>query len=322
LATKLENMILSAEQLIEILMIYGGQNIGVAPLQDVGTPTTSLTFSISTATWATGIWAGMENALIVFSLAADNTAVDTLKPFQISAVDVDAREITVVVPTGFTSSIANLETAIEANALNINFYGAVSGSAGTFAYKEMNGLYKQITNTSSLFGIDAGTYDLWRGNTVATSGQLTMAKVLSSVSKAFSRGLRTDATLLCNPLTWADLNSNLAALRRFDGSYSRKKAENGSEEIAYTSMNGSIKIVPYSIIKEGDAFIYPDDRVIRIGARDLSLNNPVKDQNSREIFFDLPTQAGVGVRAYTNQAIFLEAPAQAVYISGIVNSVS
>lgn len=79
-----------------------------------------------------------------------------------------------------------------------------------------------------------------------------------------------------------------------------------------------MKIVSYNLVKEGDCFIFPEDKVMRIGARDLSLNDPTRPQD--EIFFTIPGKAGVGLRAYTNQAIFLEAPAQAVYISGIVNS--
>lgn len=319
MSTKFENMLKSSSHRLEIAMLYGQGNIGVAPLQDVGTPTTSLTFTVSTATWATGIWSGAENANIVFSYVADNTAVDSLKSYKISAVDVDLRKITVVAGTaGTPGSISALETAIEANALNVNFYGSVSGSAGTFAYAEMAGLKKIMTNTGSLFGIDAAVYDLWRGNSVTTSGQLTMAKVLSAVAKPVQRGLEEDVVCLVNPATWADMASNLAALRRFDGSYSKSKAANGSEQLEYVSQNGTIKIISYNIVKEGDCFIFPVSKAMRIGARELSLNDPTRP--SEEIFFTIPGKAGVGLRAYTNQAIFIEAPAQTVYISGIVNS--
>lgn len=321
MSTKFENMLKSTEKRLEIAYLYGNTGIGYAALQDVGSPTTSLTFTVSTASWATGIWTGSENANIVFALASDNTAVDSLRSFKISAVDPDLRKITVVAGTqGTAGTIATLETAIEANALNIFWYGSVSGSAGTFAYAEMAGLKKIFTNTGSLFGIDAAVYDLWRGNSVVTTGQLTMAKVLSAVSKAVQRGLDSDAVVLVNPSTWADLASNLAALRRFDGSYSRKKAENGSEVLEYVSQNGALKIVSYNIVKEGDCFIFPEDKVMRIGARELGLNDPTRPAD--EIFFTIPGKAGVGLRAYTNQAIFVEAPAQGVYISGIVNSLA
>lgn len=322
MSTKFENMLKSAAKRLDVAMLYGsGNGIGSAALQDVGTPTTSLTFIVSTASWATGIWTGSENMNIVFAYSADNTAVDSLRSFKVTGVNPDTRAITVAVGTaGTPGTIATLETAIEAHALNIFYYGTVSGSAGTFAYADMAGLRKIITNTGSLFGIDAAAYDLWRGNSVTTSGQLTMAKVLSAVSRPVQRGLESDVICLVNPSTWADLASNLAALRRFDGSYSRKKMDNGAEQLEYISQNGVIKIVSYNIVKEGDCFIFPEDKVMRIGARELGLNDPTRPAD--EIFFTIPGKAGVGLRAYANMAIFLEAPAQAVYISGIVNSLA
>lgn len=321
MSIKFENMLQSSQKRLEIGYLYGNNNIGTAAQQDVGTPTTSLTFTVTTASWATGIWAGSENANIVFVKASDNTAVSSLGSYKITSVNPDLRTVTVAVGTAGTPGvIADLEAAIEAYAVNIHFFGSVSGSAGTFAYAEQAGLKKQMTNTGELFGINATTYDLWRGNTVTTSGMLTMGKVLSAVAKAVQRGLDSDVVCLVNPNTWADLASNLAALRRFDGSYSKKKADNGSEELEYHSQNGTIKIVSYNIVKEGDCFIFPLSKTIRIGARDLGLNDPTRPED--EIFFTIPGKAGVGLRAYTNQTIFLEAPAQAVYIQGIVNSVA
>lgn len=320
MSTKFENMLKSSEKRLEIAMLYGSDHIASAAAQAVTIASDMLPMVIDTDEWATGIWSGSENANVVFVKASDNTAVDSLRSFKVAKVDVDNKTIYLAAGTaGTAGTLTTLETAIEAYACNIHFYGSCSGSAGTFTYAEMAGLKKIITNTGSLFGIDASTYDLWKGNSVSTSGQLTMAKVLSSVSKAVQRGLDSDAVVLVNPDTWADLASNLAALRRFDGSYSKKKASNGSEELEYVGQNGVLKIVPYNIVKAGDCFIFPEDKVMRIGARELGLNDPTRP--SDEIFFTIPGKAGVGLRAYTNQAIFLEAPAQAVFISGIVNSI-
>jgi hypothetical protein len=319
MSTKFENMLKSSEKRLEIAMLYGNDHIAQAATQAVVIASSMLPIVIDTDEWATGIWTGMENANVVFVKASDNTAVDSLRSFKVAQVDVDNRTVYFAAGTaGTAGTLTTLETAIEAYAVNIHFYGSCSGSAGTFAYAEMSGLKKIITNTGSLFGIDAATYDLWKGNSVTTSGQLTMAKVLSMTSKAVQRGLDEDVVLLVNPSTWADLASNLAALRRFDGSYSKGKNANGSKEIEYFGQNGAIKIVSYNIVKEGDCFIFPVSKTIRIGARELSLNDPTRP--SDEIFFTIPGKAGVGLRAYTNQAIFLEAPAQAVFATGIVNS--
>lgn len=319
MSTKFENMLKSSEKRLEIAMLYGNDHIGQAAAQAVVIASSMLPIVIDTDEWATGIWSGSENANVVFVKASDNTEVDSLRSFKVAQVDVDNRTVYFAAGTaGTAGTLTTLETAIEAYACNIHFYGSCSGSAGTFAYSEMAGLKKILTNTGSLFGISAATYDLWKGNSVTVTGQLTMAKVLSAVSKAVQRGLDSDVVLLVNPQTWADLASNLAALRRFDGSYSKAKSSNGSKELEYHGQNGMIKIVSYNLVKEGDAFIFPLDKVIRIGARELGLNDPTKPAD--QIFFTIPGKAGVGVRAYTNQAIFVEAPAQAVYIQGIVNS--
>lgn len=319
MSTKFENMMKSSEKRLEIAMLYGGDHLAQAAAQAVVIADSMLPIVIDDDEWATGIWTGSENAQVVFVQASNNTAVDSLRSFTVAQVDVDNKTVYFSAGTqGTAGTLTTLETAIEANALNIHFYGSCSGSAGTFAYAEMAGLKKIMTNTGELFGIDAAVYDLWRGNSVAVTGQLTMAKVLSAVSKAVQRGLDSDVLLFVNPNTWADLASNLAALRRFDGSYSKSKNANGSKEIEYYSQNGSIKIISYNLVKEGDAFIFPKEKVIRVGARKLSMMDPTR--NSEEIFFTIPGKAGVGIRTYTNQAVFVEAPAQTVYISGIVNS--
>lgn len=318
MSVKFENMLKSTEKRLEIAMLYGQTGIGATPATQtvVITNTKYVTVTLTTASWATGIWTGSQNALVIFRLASTNADTNVTGSFKIYSVDPIARTLTLECADG--TAATNFKTAVDAGAHNIYFYGSASGATSTFAYAEMAGLKKIITNTGSLFGIDAAIYDLWRGNTVAVTGQLTMAKVLSAVSTAVQRGLDTDATVLVNPSTWADLASNLAALRRFDGSYSRKKSTNGSEILEYVSQNGLLKIVSYNLIKEGDCMIYPDDNVIRLGARELSLNDPTRPAD--EIFFTIPGKAGVGLRAYVNQAIFVETPAQAVYISGIVNS--
>lgn len=321
MSTKMENMLKSSAKRSEIAYLYGKDNIGSAASQSVVIADSMLPIVIDTASWATGIWSGSENSQVVFVKASDNTAVDSLHSFTVAQVDADNRTVYFSVGLAGTPGVlATLETAIEAYACNIHFYGSVSGSAGTFAYAEMAGMKYQLTSTEDRFGISPVTYDLWRGNSVLISGQFTVAKYLSGLSRAIQRGLDTEVYLGVNPSTWADMASNLAALRRFDGSYSKKKGDNGFEYLEYISQNGVTKIFSYNIIKEGDAFAFPKDGVIRIGARELGLNDPTRPED--EIFFTIPGVAGVGLRAYCNEALFIETPAQAVYFHGIVNSLA
>lgn len=300
-----ENMLESVTKRVEIAAIHGQSGIGVAD-SSVNTNATTTVVQLTTASWATGIWAGMENATLNFYNGSSLISSGADAVFTVSTVDVDNKKITV---TGTATGITALDSALGSGDLDIFFRGAYG--------KEMAGLRKIITNTGSLFNINAGTYNLWKGNSVTLTGQLTFGKLLKAISKCVQRGLNQKAVVLVNPETWAGLNSDLAALRRFDGSYSASKGEMGVESIKYMGQNGEIEVISHNIVKEGEAFVFPPKKVKRIGSQDISFKTPGRED---EIFLQLPSNAGYEMRVYTSQAIFIDAPAQCAYISGFTNS--
>lgn len=300
-----ENMIESMSKRVEIANLYGAIGLGKVS-SSANASATSTVFTMTTATWATGIWAGMEGAkLDIYNAASKQNANAALV---VSAVDSANRTVTV---TGNSTDIGNIDTAIGSNpgVLDLYFYGAYGN--------EMAGLDKIITNSGTLFNISAASYALWKGNSYAASGALTMGKLLSAVGKAVDRGLNEDCTALMNPATWANIMSDLSALRRYDGSYDKNKAENGVQKLAFYSQNGKIDIVSHNIIKEGECLIFPQKKAKRIGAQDMSFKTPGRED---EIFLQLASNAGFELRNYTDQAFFLETPARAVKIAGIVNN--
>lgn len=324
-ATKyiIQGMLESSAKRVEMELLYGQSSTGlgtIASTSNVNTTTTDIV--ISTGQWAAGIWAGMENAIVNIvnttdsNWAGSGTALTSAAAaddvFTISTVTNSSRTIRV---TGTTTGISNLDTALSTSDV---CYPVWNGEYGTStAPNGMAGLDKILTNTGTLFNISATTYNLWRANTSTVSGALTMTKLLNGVSLAVQRGLDEDALGFVNPDTWTVLNNDLAALRRLDSSYSGGKVENGAKDIVYHSQNGTITLVPYSLIKEGECFVFPKKRLIRCGAQELSMKTPgMGDQ----IFWQLPTSAGFGLRTYTDQALFLETPARAVKISGFTNS--
>jgi hypothetical protein len=249
----------------------------------------------------------MENAQL--DIYNGVTQANTNAPLVVVAVDSANRKITV---TGNTTDIPALDTLIAANAnvLDIYFYGAYGN--------EMAGLDQIITNSGTMFNINAAAYALWQGNTYgAGSGALTMGKILSGVAKAVDRGLNEDCTALVNPNSWANVMSDLAALRRYDGSYDKNKADNGVQKITFYSQNGKIDIVSHNIIKESECLIFPQKRAKRIGAQDMSFKTPGREE---EIFLQLAGNAGFEIRNYTDQAFFMETPARCVKINAIVNN--
>lgn len=302
---QVENMMESATKVLEITSLYGGS--GLAKLaSSTNQSATKTRLVVSAASWAVGIWSGMEGAKLDAYNATSK--VNSNAALVIDSIDADNRYIVV---TGNASDITALDSAISSNpnVLDLFFFGAYG--------KEQTGIDKIITNTTSLFNIDAGVYNLWKGNAVTTTGALTMAKILSAVSKAVGRGLNEKVVALVNPDTWSNLNSDLAALRMYDQSYDKKKSENGSEAIVYHGQNGEIEVISHNCVKAGECFIFPPKRLKRLGSTDLTFKTPGREE---EIFTQLAGQAGFEIRLYSDQAIFIETPARCVKISGFTNA--
>jgi hypothetical protein len=296
-----ENMMESATKRLEVMMLYGQSGLG--KFSSTGA-TTTRTFTFTAATWAPGIWAGMENAAL--DVYNGSTKINTNAQILVTGVDFDSKAITV---SGNATDLTACDAS--ANAYDVYFKGQYG--------KEMAGLDKIITNTGSLFGIDASAYSLWKGNShSAGSAALTMAKVLSAASKAVAKGgLKGDAIVMVSPVTWQNLNSDQASLRKYDDSYSESKFENGVEAIVFHGVSGRLEVIANPICKEGEAFIFPKKKVKRIGSNDISFELPGKPG---QIFMHVPDKNAAEIRLTAGQALFVEAPAQCVKITAIVNS--
>jgi len=302
-----ENMLESITKRLELQLLYGTSANGLGTPTDCALAGGVYTCTLSAATWASGIWAGSENAEIDFH-DGSATALNTTAAISIVSVDLDTRTIT------FTGADkAAIKTAIDADSdesITIHWRGSYAS--------EMAGIDKVITNSGSLFGISAADYGLWKGNSYsASSADLTMAKLLSGISRAVERGLNEAVVAYMNPVTWSKLNSDMAALRRLDSSYNQREGKQGSESIKYYGQNGEVEIVSHNMVKQGEAFVVPVKKCRRIGSQDISFKRP---GSSDQMFRELSDKAGYELRVYTDQAFFCEAPARCVKITGIVNS--
>jgi hypothetical protein len=143
-----------------------------------------------------------------------------------------------------------------------------------------------------------------------------MLAALNGVSDAQNLGLDDDAKLYTPTKRWNSLNADQAALRRY-GAYS-SKAENGSEGIVYHSVNGMTEIVAHPFVKEGESFLLvnPKKRVMRVGATDITFRRPGMQEN---IFRELVDNAGLELRAFSDQAILITLPAQCTKYTGITD---
>ena len=308
-----ENMVESMASRLETSILYGQSTTGLATGAVSASGGSGCTFTCTAATWAPGIWAGKEKARVWIKVSST-----VYGPYAISALDFDNRVITVVAATeskGQDAGAGSLDSIASQATAYIGFWGSqATGSAGTF--REMIGLDTMIGTSGTLFNIDNSVYSLWKASTVTTSGQLTMGKIINALGKPIAKGLDEDVIALVGPDTWSNLASDLAALRKYDGSYKPEKGENGFESLEYFSQNGKIEVISHSMVKAGDCFVIPPKRFKRVGAIDVTFKTPGREE---EIFFNLPDNAGFELRCYTDQALFPEAVAKCLKITGFTN---
>ena len=294
-ATKylVSNMLRSMSKKLEIQMLYGQKGYGT-----VKTTPASTTVAITDAEWAPGIWAGAEGMLIDIY----NAAGDTLRgSFTIASVDLDAKTITLS-----TSPVA-------AGVVNTD----VIYHKGAFG-NEFAGIHKILETTSgNLFGINVGTYNLFKGNSYNVSGALSFAKLTKAAARPVEKGLDSKLTVLVNPRGWADLLNDQAALRSYDSSYTSSQIQNGAKSLKFHSQNGELEIIPSIYVKEGYAYALALEEWVRVGSSDITFKRPGQGE---DFFRDLENSAGYEMRLYTDQAVFCMAPGKNCLLTGIVNA--
>lgn len=301
-----ENLNNSVRKRIEVDMWYGQQGLG--QIEALSTTTnTDDTLTITAATWAPGIWAGAEGAVLeIFNesgIAATGLARDTTT-FTIETVDLDTRKIKLTAGT----------TAVAVNDV-VQFNGQYDGSA----YKTMLGLHPIAAGPATIFGISSGS-SLWNPATYAVgSTALSFKSVNKALVKAIARGYAGDMKLYISPNTWADLLLDETALRRHQ-SGGVKQYEVGAEGIKFYSQTGTITIKASIYCMEGYGYLVPSDKgggYRRIGATDVTFK-PLGENESWLQW--VPDYAAYEMRLYDNQAIYSPKPGYTILLSGIVNT--
>ena len=243
------NMLRSMSKKLEIHLLYGQVGYG-AVASAAGAVVT-----ITTAEWAPGIWAGGEGMPIEIRDAAGTTSRGE---FTIQSVDMAARTITLT---------ASAQTA-GVVATDVIYHKGAFGN-------EFAGIHKILTNTGTLFNINAGQYNLWRANTHAVGGvKLSFTKIVEGAAKPVEKGLDSKLTILVNPRTWADVLQDQAALKMYDSSYSSAQLQNGSKSIKFFSQNGELEIIPSIYVKEGFAYGLSIEEFMRVGSSDITFKRP------------------------------------------------
>ncbi len=312
----MERMKASTNKRVEIALLYGQSVTGIGKIASQTGSSTSRAWVISNATFAAGIWAGMENCQLDVYLTGSFSSgpINSNAAVVVASVNVGTRVINV---TGNSTDLTAIDGDIATGAV-LFFYGA--GATSALNGMEMVGIDAILTNTGTLFNISASSYNLWASQSYdCLSAELSMAKVLAGLAIPVGRGLLQDVQLLVAPDSWANLNSDIGAQRMFDESYESKKGEKGVNSIIYHGQNGKIEIISHPMVKRGEAFALPLDLVQRVGSCDVSFRGE-GPLGQEDYFFQNTTTNGWTIRAYTDQAIMIEAPAYCVKFINIVAS--
>lgn len=300
----------SGTKRLEIEMLHGRRSIGiVSAISGTGA---DRVLTISDASWAAGIWAGMEGATLDYyktvTVFAD-TKVNTTGAagtFYVVSVDMLNKQLTI-------KANSTDATAMDSFAAGTGFLFFESSSVTA----SMAGIDAIIRNTGTLFNLSATTYALWGGNTYSTStGTPSMAKFLDALSVAASYGLQgMKATAVVSPKCFQVLNSDEAALVRHDVKYRAAKGENGFEGLTYNGPTGPLEILAHPFQKDGLAHIIVEEELHRIGASDLSFVS--RGAGGEKLILEVADSPSSEMRLQSHQAIFSEAPRHMVLLDGI-----
>jgi hypothetical protein len=282
-----QNMLKSFARRLEVQLLYGQAEGGIGVVESISAGNI---IKIEDHEWAAGIWSGSEKMSVEIRSSAGalrGEATVESNSLKNKTITVDA------VPAGTAAS-------------DVIYY------AGAFS-KEFAGIHKIITNTSSLFNIDASSFSLWRGNSVDvgtnfSGGEATLSfnKLEESIAVAMEKGLaEEDVLVICNPKSWTNLLVEQAAKRQYDQSYSDAKLENGAKTITFYGQNGKIEIHSSIYCKEGYSYVLPMKEYKRIGSSDVTLDQPGFEGKFLKL---LENANAYEMRAYTDQALFCAAP--------------
>lgn len=287
----LKNMKESHQYRLELSLLYGRDGLGIVSTNTAGV------LVLTSASWATGIWgSGLKDAILEAFDATTVTANQLNGDLTISSVSISNKSVTV---TGTSSSVV---------ATNILYF---KSARTTTAYNECAGIYRVLTNTGTLFNIDASTQQLWLANSYAVSGNLSLTAIMQAAAIGMSFGLEK-AILLCAPEKFAQLASDEAALRRYV--QDTPNAKRGVKGITFLMGSVDVEILPHPMIKQGEAHLLSEDTWNRVGATDITFGMP---GSGSPMEVHVTDSTALEFRSMSDQAVFSEMPAQNVLLTGI-----
>ncbi len=310
---KISNLQESFAILNEQELLYGGSGLGKVSLVSdanigISGGASSGVITLDQSEFADHVWIGCED----MELEIEDGPV-----LRVTSYDIDARTLEVAVVTTGTNAVAQND---------LLHRSGFRGNVGP-------GLQYLFSNTSltgtgvgaGLLGIDQTKNPLWRVSQAPNTGLLSFEKVADAVAKAVGRGLAEKLTLHVHPLVFATLMPDFNTLKASGSDYKSrifttssevKKMEHGVYGITFIVGSVEVVLVANPFIKIGHAFGVADGELMRCGSTDITYKIPGEEQE--KYFHRLPDVAGLELRVFSDQALFLVTLNKHLHMSGIL----
>lgn len=289
----LKNLKESHQYRLELSLLYGRDGLGVVEANNSGVLT------ITAASWATGIWAaGLKDAILEAFTGVAASVSQHNGDLTITAVNVSNKTVTV---TGTNAAVV---------ADDVLYF---KGARTTTGWNECPGLYRILTNTGTLFNVDAASYDAWKSQSYAVGGNLSMTSIMQASALGMSYGLE-QGLLLCAPEKFAQLGVDEAALRRYVSDADAKRTKRGVKGVDFMMGPVDIEVMAHPFIRQGSPMLLPTKHVHRVGATDITFGMPGSNDPMEVHVTDT---TALEIRSMSDQGIYIERPAHAVLLTGV-----
>ena len=312
-------LIAAAKREEEIVTLYGQSGRG--KMSTPGSNCTTVTTNgpsqtqcvIDKAEWGPGLWSGMEGTDL--NLFDDGNNGAFLGTMTIYSINMDTRALI------FST---NNTTAIAAATGPVSFWRAstrkpVSGAA---QLTESIGMHGILTNTGTLFNINAALYNLYKSPQYAVGGvSLSVGKLMGMSSRASYNGTGSGAVFLVPIDSWTDLATTETTYRRWmDGGVGQLKI--GPDALVFHGATGVLAVKAHPMLKRGYTMFLnlaansetPGGDIKRIGDLEWEYDN-----TNGDVLHYVPGLSGYEIRLKCNKAVFANPPGRSLIGTGIVD---
>lgn len=285
----------------EAQLLHGGRGWGTVSANPGNGA--SRTMVISDESWSAGLWAGMKGATLDI-WAANYGSKQNAAAVTISSIDPATKSI-VGAFTGAdqTLNIAGMHLFLETGA-------PTSEMAGIDRWSRVD------SATGTWFNISS-TYELWQGNIYSTvTGIPSFSKVLEASSMAVPYGILSGGLTVVTPIrAFEVLNSDQAALRKYDSNYKHSVGVNGFQALEFNGQMGTLRILSHPLQKDGLIHIYCPAEAARVGSSDITFIQ--RHGTSEKLILESSDAPSGEMRTYSNAQLFIEQPRHVVVMAGL-----